>query len=83
MEDYSKELTDVQKAVKIFTDVLNKRIEELKNENKKLTKQLILCDVSQQSELFSNLLSKLKEGNMCSYAGDQLIDEYLELLNCG
>ena len=51
MEDYSKELTDVQKAVKVFTDVLNKRIEELKNENKKLSKQLILCDVSQQREL--------------------------------
>lgn len=44
--------------------------------------QLRLYIVSQQRELFSDLLTKLKEENMCSVAGDELIDNYFESLNC-
>lgn len=46
-------------------------------------KQLTLTDVSQQRELFSDLITKLKEENMCSHAGDELINNYFDLLNCG
>ena len=46
-------------------------------------KQLSIPLVSQQRELFSDLLTKLKEENMCSHSGDELIDNYFDSLNCG
>ena len=45
MKDYSKELTSEQKLVKVFIDTLNKRIEKLLIDNKKLKEQLTLPDV--------------------------------------
>ena len=45
MKDYSKELTSEQKLVKVFIDTLNKRIEKLLIDNKKLKEQLTLTDV--------------------------------------
>lgn len=50
--------------------------------HKSEVKNLGLFDVMQRSEQLISLLKKLKEENMCSVVGDELIDELLKEINC-
>ena len=45
-------------------------------------KKLNIPDVMQRSEQLIYLLEKLLENNMCSHAGDELIENTLKEINC-
>ena len=44
--------------------------------------QLNIPVVMQRSEQLISLLEKLLENNMCSHAGDELIEHILKEINC-
>ena len=45
-------------------------------------KNLRIAHVMQRSEQLISLLEKLLENNMCSHAGDELIEQMLKEINC-
>ena len=45
-------------------------------------KKLNIPAVMQRSEQLISLLEKLLENNMCSHAGDELIEQMLKEINC-
>ena len=47
-----------------------------------MQEQLYLSVVMQRSEQLISLLKKLKDENMCSYTGDELIEALLKEINC-